>query len=105
MHAYQFDGGSDREQGKAGSKGPFLVLKTGDGLLFSERRKFKMKKILFLGIGVICILFLSCQEAQPPEGKKEAQVKKEEVKQPQAVEPKSEDQLKQQAQKPISQEP
>jgi len=64
-----------------------------------------MKKILFLGIAIICILFLSCQKAQPPERKKEVQAQKEEIKEPQTIEPKSEDQSKQQAEKAISQEP
>jgi hypothetical protein len=64
-----------------------------------------MKKILFLGFAIICVLFLSCQKAEPPEGKKEVQVQKEEVKKPQTVEQRSEDQVKQQPEKVISQQP
>jgi hypothetical protein len=63
-----------------------------------------MKKILFWGIAIICILFLSCQKSQPPEAKKEVQAQKEEIKEPQTIQKRSEDQLKQQAQKPILQE-
>ena len=64
-----------------------------------------MKRILFSVIAIMCILSLSCQKAQPPEGKKEVQAQQEEVKQPQEVEMKSEGQVKQQPEKAISQEP
>jgi hypothetical protein len=63
-----------------------------------------MKKILFWGIAIICMLFLSCQKSQPPEAKKEVQTQEEEIKEPQTIQKRSEDQLKQQAQKPILQE-
>ena len=63
-----------------------------------------MNRILFLVIAIMCILSLSCQKAQPPEGKKEVQAQQEEVKQPQEVEMKSEGQVKQQPEKAISQE-
>ncbi len=55
-------------------------------------------------IFVTC-LSVSCQKSQPPEAKKEVQAQKQEIKESQTIEPKSEDQLKQQARKVNSQKP
>jgi|MudIll2142460700_1097286.scaffolds.fasta_scaffold12213_1 HEAT repeat protein len=52
----------------------------------------------------IAFLSVSCQKSRPPEAKKEVQTQKQEIKESQTIEPKSEDQLKQQARKVNSQE-
>lgn len=57
-----------------------------------------MKKKPFFVLGLMILLLLSCQKGQAPEEKKQVEIPKTEVKQPQPVEERSIDQSKQQMQ-------
>jgi HEAT repeat protein len=78
--------------------------KMDKGAMVIEKRNIFVFLCIALTFIFAAFLPTSCQKSEERETKKEVQIKKDEIKQPQTIEPKSVDQLEEQAQKPISQE-